>query len=181
MASRHNRHKGLLDLGPNYTRSGIKYAWVSPSPTLTTCPGSIAGLRVSPSPGSHGLVCSLTAKQILLGSGRTGSACHGQKPVSSRPMLRRASSAPLQVGIPQRSNLPEHDHYVMWPFNSSWHVMIRFPHYQNVMHLQTHMLSGRSLFCSWGEEIPPASHKCSCGSSVQRYNHIMNIGIAQPA
>ena len=86
--------QGLLDLGPSFMRSGVKYAW-SPTPQQiygSSRPGGSGALQYA-----HSLV-GLTPRNA---QGIASTAQLLQKNYSSptRALLRRTSSAPAQVRL----------------------------------------------------------------------------------
>lgn len=89
--------QGLLDLGPSFMRSNVKYAWSSASPQ------HIYGNGRSGAPGAlqyaHSLV-GLTPR-VMQGNALTASDLYKDHRTPSRALLRRTSSAPAQVLYPQ--------------------------------------------------------------------------------
>lgn len=97
MDRRRDRHRGVLDLTPAYMRSGAKAAWASPVPALAPFGGMPGSLMVAPGVKSQGLASSMTAKQLMLGGAASKMLSETSRFSGARPVLRRASSAPLQV------------------------------------------------------------------------------------
>ena len=97
MDRRRDRHRGVLDLGPAYMRSGTKVAWSSPVPALSAFGALSGSMLTAPGGKGHGLASSMTAQHLLLSGAASKMLSEHQRFSGSRPTLRRALSAPLQA------------------------------------------------------------------------------------
>ena len=87
--------QGLLDLGPSFIRSGVKYAWSSTPQQIygSSRPGGSGALQYAQS------LVGLTPRKARGGIASTAQLLQKEYRSPTRALLRRTSSAPAQVRL----------------------------------------------------------------------------------